>query len=319
MRRERLIHKRHDDAESSPAVASVIPVQDIPEPLPGPDRTLQKMTEYSMQHNTNSTAFIKKIINDMEEVCENGRCQVILKKLGDDIEKAEGRNAKVIKDLIPVAPTKPPWAPRDTPEWSEEFSTELAGFSPNSIYPVDKVRCNNKWCATLQVHYLEQKLEPKGGSWTLWFNEFPPGRAHCPDGHVVMRVQCSGMFCSKLRLLCRRPDAKVWQVDDDATEEMGWFNEEHPGVGACTAGYALTGMKCSGLFCHSKRLLCKGTKPPKRDCSWGAWSEWSECRGMCGYAFNHRNRSIWFPEKWGGRCDGVDAGKKRCNMESCTA
>jgi len=208
---------------------------------------------------------------------------------------------------------------RDREDWTDTFSSTNIGFSPVSKIPIDKLGCSDKFCENLRTHYLNRPFDTATGHWTDYITERDRGEGHCPNGYAAMQIHCSGKFCGRLRLFCQKPDLKMWQMDDSATEEKGWFNERFAGLSTCSTGYVLYGLKCTGSFCHTKKLLCKGTKPPPRDCRWGPWTQWTECRGMCGLAYKKRNRTVFLPERYGGKCEGRNAERRRCEISGCAA
>eukprot|EP00405_Crypthecodinium_cohnii_P050649 CAMPEP_0206600008 /NCGR_PEP_ID=MMETSP0325_2-20121206/45509_1 /ASSEMBLY_ACC=CAM_ASM_000347 /TAXON_ID=2866 /ORGANISM="Crypthecodinium cohnii, Strain Seligo" /LENGTH=351 /DNA_ID=CAMNT_0054111169 /DNA_START=236 /DNA_END=1288 /DNA_ORIENTATION=+ len=288
--------------------AKAVPTQGEIVPVPAPDRTLEKVAQESAAHQGNVTEFVLSMRLKLDEICTQGACETLLDRIIDEVAKHEAALNNYVQEQLP---TEPPNATVNyIADWSENFTSNMGdGMSARSGLPIDKLKCLGQFCGVMQVHYLEKDLDIIGGSWTRWFNEYPPSGAFCPKGMVAVQVQCSGLYCGRMRLLCQKADDSKWQIDDGATEERGWFTETHPGVGGCSTGYALYGIKCSGLYCHSKKLFCKGSKPPARDCRWGPWSEWGECVGWCGEAYQSRNRSLYFDEMWGGRCYGNSTGQ----------
>mmetsp|Transcript_41911 Transcript_41911/g.89974 ORF Transcript_41911/g.89974 Transcript_41911/m.89974 type:complete len:467 (-) Transcript_41911:50-1450(-) len=280
---------------------------------------MDEVNQMDANHKEDITSFMKNVRDDLDIYCTHGKCQATLDKLERGVKRMENRHKKYIKSMVPTIP--PPIVPelmRNSPDWSGNFSTYASGSSPLSRLPINSVKCMEKYCATLQVKYLEQDLDVwDRGNWTDVVGDAGAPEVHCGSGRVVSQIRCTGMYCGSLQLLCQKPNTTVWQVDDTATEAKGWFNELEPGVSKCSNGYALSGLACHGDFCHSKRLLCKGTKPPARDCLFGPWSDWSDCGGECDNSLQMRNRSVYYDERWGNRCWGPWEHKRTCTQRRC--
>ena len=54
-----------------------------------------------------------------------------------------------------------------------------------------------------------------------------------------------------------------------------------------------------------------------RDCTWDAWSEWTQCSKSCDNGIRERTREKLVVEVGGGTCSGQPRESESCKLEFC--
>ena len=55
-----------------------------------------------------------------------------------------------------------------------------------------------------------------------------------------------------------------------------------------------------------------------RDCTWDAWSEWTQCSTTCGSGSRERTREKLVVEVGGGTCSGKPRESEACKLDDCS-
>jgi len=75
-----------------------------------------------------------------------------------------------------------------------------------------------------------------------------------------------------------------------------------------------------GEDCQGSRFDTKecGTAECPKDCAWNDWEPWKACKKTCGNSTTHRERTVAFPERAGGKlCAGEHMESKQCEIPEC--
>lgn len=80
--------------------------------------------------------------------------------------------------------------------------------------------------------------------------EHPP--AVCDTDEFMRVVKCSGSYCDKVGLSCRRAGNARWGAKVNFT----WWVSEESGSKSCPTGRAIAGWACRGGYCDQLSLFC---------------------------------------------------------------
>ncbi|KAM9306065.1 SCO-spondin-like, partial [Gastrophryne carolinensis] len=163
------------------------------------------------------------------------------------------------------------------------------------------------------------------GGWTPWspWSDCP---VTCGDAAQVRSRACINPPPRNNGFECRGPDSEYRNCTNRPCQGVGRcdWSDWSPCSQSCGVGIRSRAWRCD--CASSPEELCDSSgivqteacylQPCNGSCSWGPWSDWSEC--SCSSAFQYRYREPRGPDLGGDSCDKLETDVRTCDQSQCS-